>query len=164
MQFRVGVVMFATMIIGGLLATLNSPLPTGWITGRGTYDIKIELPEAPGIGQGTPVRKSGLLIGKVHMIEDLDDRIVVHARHYAALPELVTSTDLLAIVPQMYAHALGARWRLRVWELPGHRPDYDVSMLWHASATGDAAHAWLRALVRRLFSRAPRPVPSGARR
>jgi phospholipid/cholesterol/gamma-HCH transport system substrate-binding protein len=80
MQFRVGVVMFATMIIGGLLATLNSPLPTGWLTGRGTYDIKIELPEAPGIGQGTPVRKSGLLIGKVHMIEDLDDRIVVHAR------------------------------------------------------------------------------------
>jgi hypothetical protein len=59
----------------------------------------------------------------------------------------------------MYAHALGARWRLRVWELPGHRPDYDVSMLWHASATGDAAHAWLRALVRRLFSRAP---PHGA--
>jgi ABC-type transporter Mla subunit MlaD len=80
MQFRVGVVMFATMIIGGLLATLNSPLPTGWLTGRGTYDIKIELPEAPGIGQGTPVRKSGLLVGKVHLIEDLDDRIVVHAR------------------------------------------------------------------------------------
>jgi ABC-type transporter Mla subunit MlaD len=80
MQFRVGVVMFATMIIGGLLATLNSPLPTGWLTGRGTYDIKIELQEAPGIGPGTPVRKSGLLVGKVHTIVDLDDRIVVHAR------------------------------------------------------------------------------------
>jgi DNA-binding transcriptional LysR family regulator len=83
----------------------------------------------------------------------LGDRIVVHARHYAALPELVTTTDLLAIVPQMYARALTARWRLRVWELPGHRPDYDVSMLWHATATDDPAHAWLRALVRRLFAR-----------
>jgi phospholipid/cholesterol/gamma-HCH transport system substrate-binding protein len=80
MQFRVGVVMFATMIIGGLLATLNSPLPTGWLTGRGTYEVKIHLQEAPGIGVGTPVRKSGLLIGKVSSIEDLDDRIVVHAR------------------------------------------------------------------------------------
>ena len=28
MQFRVGVVVFATMIVGGLLATLNDPLPT----------------------------------------------------------------------------------------------------------------------------------------
>jgi hypothetical protein len=26
-------------------------------------------------------------------------------------------------------------------------------MLWHASASGDAAHAWLRALVKRLFAR-----------
>jgi hypothetical protein len=26
-------------------------------------------------------------------------------------------------------------------------------MLWHASASGDAAHAWLRALIQRLFAR-----------
>jgi hypothetical protein len=26
-------------------------------------------------------------------------------------------------------------------------------MLWHPSAQADAAHAWLRALVRRLFER-----------
>jgi DNA-binding transcriptional LysR family regulator len=103
-----------------------------------------------------------------HMLDrhGLGDRIAVHARHYAALPDLVTATDLLAIVPQMYARALGGRWRVRVWELPGHRPDYDVSMLWHASATGDPAHAWLRALVRRLFARAgsaPLASPHGAR-
>ena len=36
------------------------------------------------------------------------ERTVVHARHYAALPELVTATDLLAIVPQMYARAMAA--------------------------------------------------------
>jgi len=94
----------------------------------------------------------------------LGDRIAVHARHYAALPELVTATDLLAIVPQMYARALAGRWRLRVWELPGHRPDYDVSMLWHESASGDPAHAWLRALVRRLFARASGTAAGSPRR
>jgi DNA-binding transcriptional LysR family regulator len=79
---------------------------------------------------------------------------LVHARHYAALPELVTSTDLLAIVPESYARSLLARWPIRVYALPGAGLEYDVRMLWHESANGDRAHAWLRALVRRLFARA----------
>src|SRR5262245_14962048 len=80
MQFAVGLIVFATMIIGGVLATVNSPIPFGLMPwGRGTYSIAIELQEAPGVGPDTPVRKSGLLIGRVASIEDRDDRIVVHA-------------------------------------------------------------------------------------
>ena len=92
------------------------------------------------------------------------ERTVVHARHYAALPELVTTTDLLAIVPQMYARAMAARWPVRVWSLPGEAPQYDVQMLWHATATHEPAHAWLRALVRRLFARVEAPVEDAAAR
>jgi DNA-binding transcriptional LysR family regulator len=80
-------------------------------------------------------------------------RTVVHTRHYAALPELVTTTDLLAIVPQTYARTMAARWPVRVWALPGDAPRYDVRMVWHATATREPAHAWLRDLVRRLFAR-----------
>ncbi len=83
----------------------------------------------------------------------LNDRIVLRARHYAALPELVTRSDLIAIVPLMYANSLAPRYAVRIWELPDHGPRYDVSMLWHQSATHDLAHTWLRALVRRLFQR-----------
>src|SRR5450759_2545305 len=83
----------------------------------------------------------------------LNDRIVLRARHYAALPELVTGTDLVAIVPLMYANSLSPRYAVRIWELPDHGPSYDVSMLWHQSATHDLAHTWLRSLVRRLFQR-----------
>lgn len=80
MEFRVGVVVFATAIIGALLATLNSPIPTAWVPWRsGKFQIAIELMEAPGVGPDTPVRKSGLLIGRVARIEDRDDRIVVYA-------------------------------------------------------------------------------------
>lgn len=82
----------------------------------------------------------------------LADRAVLHARHFGALPELVTRTDLLAIVPRMFAESL-ARYDVRIWELPDVVPTYAVRMLWHASASGDAAHAWLRALVKRLFAR-----------
>ncbi len=99
------------------------------------------------------------------MLEQLGlaDSTRVHARHYAALPGLVTSTDLLAIVPESYARTLRARWPIRVHALPGAGLEYDVRMLWHAAASGDRAHTWLRALVRRLFARVP-PAPASARR
>ena len=83
----------------------------------------------------------------------LAERTVVHARHYAALPELVTSTDLIAIVPQSYARAMASRWPVRERALPGDAPQYDVQMVWHATAEREPAHLWLRALVRRLFAR-----------
>jgi len=81
----------------------------------------------------------------------LADRAVLHARHFGALPELVLSTDLLAIVPRMFAESLAPRHDVRIWDLPDVAPGYEVRMLWHRSANGDAAHAWLRGAVLRLF-------------
>ncbi len=79
MEFRVGVVVLATMIVGGLLATVYDPLPKGWLPwGRSTYRIGIELPQAPGIGPNSPVRKNGILIGRVDSIEDKGDGVIVH--------------------------------------------------------------------------------------
>ncbi len=83
----------------------------------------------------------------------LTDRIVLRARHYGALPELVTRTDLMAIVPLMYANSLAPRYDVRIWELPDQGPGYEVRMLWHETATHDLAHGWLRSVVRRLFQR-----------
>ncbi len=83
----------------------------------------------------------------------LNDRVVLRARHYGALPELVTQTDLMAIVPLMYANSLAPRFDVQIWELPDHGPSYDVSMVWHQTASQDPAHTWLRALVRDLFQR-----------
>ncbi len=85
----------------------------------------------------------------------LNERAVLRARHYGALPEIVARTDLLALVPLMYAKSLAPRYRVRVWELPDLAPEYDVRMLWHQSVTGDAAHTWLRGILRRLFKRGP---------
>jgi phospholipid/cholesterol/gamma-HCH transport system substrate-binding protein len=80
MQFRVGVVVLATTIIGAILVTLNGPSTSElvpWV--GGTYRVTIELPQAPGIGPNTPVRKNGMLIGRVKSIDDLDDHVAVHA-------------------------------------------------------------------------------------
>jgi DNA-binding transcriptional LysR family regulator len=83
----------------------------------------------------------------------LADRIVLRARHFGALPELVTSSDLLAIVPAMYA---ANRSDVRAWKLP-FAPHYDVRLVWHASTARDPAQQWLRGLLHELFGRVPAP-------
>ena len=81
---------------------------------------------------------------------DLGGANCVRLRHYGAVPELVRGTDLVAIVPQMFADAVAARHDLRVWQLPDGT-SYDVMMVWHQSVNGDPAQRWLREQVRHLF-------------
>ena len=82
----------------------------------------------------------------------LQDRIVLRARHFGGLPELAMSSDLLSIVPAMYANNLRQRYDFRVWQIPD-APTYEVRMVWHSSTDKDSAHQWMRALVQRLFQR-----------
>lgn len=90
----------------------------------------------------------------------LADRVVLRARHFGALPELALGTDLLAIVPQMYAANLSQRHDLRVWNLPrAVAPQYEVKLVWHASTAQDPAHQWMRALVHSLFNRPGSSAP-----
>jgi len=84
--------------------------------------------------------------------QKLDHRIVLRARHFGALPELALTTDLLAIVPDMYARNLRRHFDFRLWELP-QAPFYEVRLVWHASTSNDPAHRWMRALIHQLFAR-----------
>ena len=87
----------------------------------------------------------------------LEERIVLRARHFGALPDLALNTDLLSIVPEMYARNLRQRYDFRVWGLPS-APAYEVRLVWHRSTDKDPAHQWMRALVHRLFKRPLRPA------
>lgn len=80
----------------------------------------------------------------------LEDRIVLRARHFGALPELALTSDLLSIVPEMYARKLRQRHDFRVLGLPGS-PAYEVRLVWHGSTEKHPAHQWMRALVQKLF-------------
>lgn len=82
----------------------------------------------------------------------LADRIVLRARHFGALPDLALTTDLLAIVPEMYARNLRQRYDFRLWNIP-NAPAYEVRLVWHSSTEKDPAHQWMRSLVFKLFKR-----------
>jgi len=83
----------------------------------------------------------------------LGHRIVVRARHFAAIPDLVAGGQLVAIVPEMFAQMACSRLRLAMWPVPLAMPPYEVGMVWHAATDGDAALIWLRERVLRLFRR-----------
>jgi phospholipid/cholesterol/gamma-HCH transport system substrate-binding protein len=74
MQFRVGASFLAALIFAGILLVLFGKLPT-YI---GSYPVKVEFDNAVGISKGSPVRKSGMLIGRVAGVElTHDDRAVL---------------------------------------------------------------------------------------
>ena len=62
MQFRVGVMFLATLIITGILLVMFGKLPS--LIGR-NYPVQVRFDYAAGVTKDTPVRKSGILIGRV---------------------------------------------------------------------------------------------------
>ena len=94
MQFRVGVVVFATMIIGGLLATLSGPLTTSWLPwGRRSYNVGIKVDKAPGVDHNTPVRKNGISIGRVKSIEEQTGGMLLKAEIDSAIGRSTPSIE-----------------------------------------------------------------------
>lgn len=78
MQFRVGVMVLATIITAGILVVLFGDSPT---FARGAYPVKIYFEKAPGVTRDTPVRKFGVLVGRVTDVsfDEEHDRAIVTA-------------------------------------------------------------------------------------
>jgi phospholipid/cholesterol/gamma-HCH transport system substrate-binding protein len=66
LRLRVGVVVLAAALITAFLVARFGDLP---LMGTGTYTVYINFPKAPGVSEGTPVRTSGVQIGRVRRIE-----------------------------------------------------------------------------------------------
>src|SRR5262245_34186618 len=62
LRLRVGVVVLAAALITAFLVARFGDLP---LPGGGTYTIFVRFPRAPGITPGSPVRMSGVQIGRV---------------------------------------------------------------------------------------------------
>lgn len=72
MQFRVGVMVVATLLICGILILVFDGLPTFGL-GDTPYVVYLRFKEAPGVSEGTPIRKSGIRIGRVKTLQFAED-------------------------------------------------------------------------------------------
>jgi phospholipid/cholesterol/gamma-HCH transport system substrate-binding protein len=81
LRLRVGVVVLAAALITAFLVARFGDLP---LPGRGAYTIFVRFPRAPGVAEGTPVRMSGVQIGRVvslQLLQPTGVRVVAEIDH-----------------------------------------------------------------------------------
>ena len=71
LQFRVGLFVILGMLILGILIFLFSE---GW---SNQYTLYVKPSSAPGVTVGTPIRKNGILIGRVQSVTNEDDYVLL---------------------------------------------------------------------------------------
>jgi phospholipid/cholesterol/gamma-HCH transport system substrate-binding protein len=76
-SFRVGLVLFATICITAILTVINSR--SSFLPFKKQYLIKILVDQAPGVAPGTPVRRRGVLIGRVADVVDVEKGALITA-------------------------------------------------------------------------------------
>ena len=74
LQFRVGVVVLASAIVAAILVMLVGAIPNPL---QSKYTLYVGFPTAPGVSVDTPIRKDGVLIGRVAGVKLLDEGGVV---------------------------------------------------------------------------------------
>ena len=93
-------------------------------------------------------------VDKVLRDLQITSRVRVRSKHFGAIPNLVQNSDLMAIVPRMYADAvIRSHPAIKLWNLPMAALGYTVNVLWHVSTDTDPSQVWLRELVSALFER-----------
>lgn len=86
LQFRVGAVLFGTGLVAAILILMLGDRPAAF---QKTYPLHITFTDAPSVTRDTPVRKSGILVGRVTDVELLRDgnvRVTVGIHDGVSLP------------------------------------------------------------------------------
>ncbi|RZL37808.1 MAG: LysR family transcriptional regulator [Rubrivivax sp.] len=100
-------------------------------------------------GRHVAVSRRGKVAGPVDealSALDLSRDIVVTVAGFSESLALARGTDLIATVPERHTGHL--RDGLLTLDLPLALEPFTVSLLWHPRMDGDAAHRWLRGVVR----------------
>lgn len=63
LKWRVGVIAVATFVVAALLIAASTSYEAPFGVGR--YAVRVQTDRAPGVGRNTPVRRDGVLIGRV---------------------------------------------------------------------------------------------------
>lgn len=72
--------------------------------------------------------------------------------HFAAVPYIVSGTELVATVPQKLAERAAGPFQLEVAESPLALPPLQTNMFWHRRYNHDEGNRWLRNLITEQFA------------
>jgi len=92
----------------------------------------------------------------LHLLR-LEDRLMLTASHFLALPAIVRNTDLGVVMPLEIARGFAAGGGYAIIEPRLPLRDFGVSLHWSQRYEGDPAQIWMRSLLIELFKET-RPV------
>lgn len=74
-------------------------------------------------------------------------RPAVRLSHFSVLPNLMTDSDIAAVMPLVAAGAFERQWPVAIRELPIEGPTFDVNLYWNEATSGSAAARWFLGLL-----------------
>lgn len=119
------------------------------------------LPQASLIPRSSLTHKQSQLRGtpiEQLMGSELPNRnITLHLSSFVAIPNIVASSELIAIVPKRIAqhYNLAHPNALQCLAIPFKYPQVQMKLLWHKSREKDPAHQWFRQGMNQLSSMLP---------
>lgn len=72
-------------------------------------------------------------------------RVVMSAASFLFVPEIVATSDLVALVPRRLLRS--QLDRLTLIDIPWLAEEFNVSLIWHERSHGHAGHRWIRKLI-----------------
>lgn len=88
-----------------------------------------------------------LLLERALSLHGLETPIGAVVHDFLLAPEIVASTDLIAVVPEPMARRSAQSLALQTLPLPVDVPALNFSMIWHERTHREPLHQWLRELV-----------------
>jgi DNA-binding transcriptional LysR family regulator len=90
-------------------------------------------------------------VDQAFAVADVPRRVAVRAAHAMGMASIVSSTDLLVIVPSRLAAACRELAEVNILPVPIEIPKFQVKQHWHERFHHDPGNRWLRGLVADLF-------------
>lgn len=115
---------------------------------------KISLDEFSEAGH-VLVSATGTGHGKIdELIErsGLKRKVLLRVPHYVAVGHILSSTEMIATVPERFAERIASPFRLSYVAHPLKLPSSAISMFWHAKVHKDPANQWIRSLFFNMHS------------
>jgi DNA-binding transcriptional LysR family regulator len=103
------------------------------------------------------------VVDKAFWAAGVERRVAVRVAHAMGISAMVSSTDLLVIVPHRLALACAELVDVTLLELPIEVPRFSIAQYWHERFHTDPSNRWLRGMFARLYSgQRARQAPTAA--
>ena len=86
----------------------------------------------------------------------VDRKVALRVPDFLAVASIISSTDLLCVVPRRLAEVYAAYGQVRLVPLPVRSESFRVAQFWHKRFDGDHGNEWLRGVIKELFEVAGR--------